>query len=162
MAKKTKTQNENDLKKEKVEESAKEKRKTSNAKLIKRFLPYYKPHIKTMIFDLFCAALTTICELVLPMILRYITNQGLEDLAALSVGTIGKLGLLYLVLRIVDCAAYYFMAGWGHIMGTRMETNMRRDAYEHLQQLSNTYYNNTKVGKQGCVCLKRVFHVKHR
>ena len=114
--------------------------------LIKRFIPYFYPYKHLLFFDLFCAALTTICELVLPMILRYITNQGLEDLAALSVGTIGKLGLLYLALRIVDCAAYYFMAGWGHIMGTRMETDMRRDAYEHLQQLSNTYYNNTKVG----------------
>ena len=114
--------------------------------LIKRFIPYFYPYKHLLFLDLFCAALTTVCELVLPMILRYITNQGLEDLAALSVGTIGKLGLLYLVLRIVDCAAYYFMAGWGHIMGTRMETNMRRDAYEHLQQLSNTYYNNTKVG----------------
>ena len=114
--------------------------------LLKRFLPYFYPYKHLLFFDLFCAALTTLCELVLPMILRYITNQGLEDLAALSVGTIGKLGLLYLVLRVVDCAAYYFMAGWGHIMGTRMETDMRRDAYEHLQQLSNTYYNNTKVG----------------
>lgn len=114
--------------------------------LIKRFVPYFYPYRHLLFFDLFCAALTTICELVLPMILRYITNQGLQDLAALSVGTIAKLGALYLVLRIVDCAAYYFMAGWGHIMGTRMETDMRRDAYAHLQQLSNTYYNNTKVG----------------
>ena len=114
--------------------------------LIKRFIPYFYPYKHLLFMDLFCAALTTICELVLPMILRYITNQGLEDLASLSVGTIGKLGLLYLVLRIIDCAAYYFMAGWGHIMGTRMETDMRRDAYSHLQQLSNTYFNNTKVG----------------
>ena len=117
-----------------------------NQSLIKRFIPYFYPYKHLLFFDLFCAALTTVCELVLPMILRYITNQGLQDLAALSVGTIGKLGLLYLALRRVDCAAYYFMAGWGHIMGTRIETNMRRDAYEHLQQLSNTYYNNTKVG----------------
>lgn len=114
--------------------------------LMKRFAPYFYPYKHLLFFDLFCAALTTICELVLPMILRYITNQGLQDLAALSVGTIVRLGVLYLVLRVVDCAAYYFMAGWGHIMGTRMETDMRRDAYAHLQQLSNTYYNNTKVG----------------
>ncbi|MBR3762175.1 MAG: ABC transporter ATP-binding protein [Lachnospiraceae bacterium] len=113
---------------------------------LKRFIPYFYPYKHLLFLDLLCAALTTVCELVLPMILRYITNQGIEDLAALSVGTIGKLGLLYLILRLIDCAAYYFMAGWGHIMGTRMETDMRRDAYEHLQQLSNTYYNNTKVG----------------
>ena len=117
-----------------------------NTAIIKRFIPYFYPYKHLLFFDLFCAALTTVCELVLPMILRYITNQGLEDLASLSVATIGKLGLLYLVLRVIDAAAYYFMSGWGHIMGTRMETDMRRDAYEHLQQMSNTYYNNTKVG----------------
>ena len=71
-----------------------------NNSLIKRFIPYFYPYKHLLFFDLFCAALTTVCELVLPMILRYITNQGLEDLAALSVGTIGKLGLLYLALRI--------------------------------------------------------------
>ncbi len=119
----------------------------SNKKsLLKRFIPYFYPYKHLLVFDLFCAALTTICEMVLPMILRYITNQGLQDLAALSAGTIVKLGGLYLVLRLIDCAAYYFMSGWGHIMGTRIETTMRKDAYNHLQQLSNTYFNNTKVG----------------
>ncbi len=114
---------------------------------LKRFIPYFYPYKYLLFADLVCAALTTVCELVLPMILRYITNQGLEDLAQLSVATIGKLGLLYFALRILDCLASYYMAGWGHIMGTRMETDMRRDAYGHLQQLSNTYYNNTKVGQ---------------
>lgn len=97
--------------------------------------------------DLFCAALTTVCELVLPLIMRYITNEGLRDLAALSMKTIGGLGLLYLVLRIIDCIASYYMADMGHVMGAKIETDMRRDAYYHLQQLSNTYYNNTKVGQ---------------
>ncbi|MDE7252014.1 MAG: ABC transporter ATP-binding protein/permease [Acetatifactor sp.] len=97
--------------------------------------------------DLFCAALTTICELVLPLIMRYITNQGMKDLAALSVRTVGGLGLLYLFLRIVDAIAAYYMADMGHVMGARIETDMRRDAYCHLQKLSDTYYNNTKVGQ---------------
>ncbi len=97
--------------------------------------------------DLFCAALTTVCELVLPMIMRYITNTGLQDLAALTIRTIVRLGALYLALRAVDCIAAYYMANIGHVMGAKIETDMRRDAYAHLQQLSNTYYNNTKVGQ---------------
>jgi len=97
--------------------------------------------------DLFCAALTTVCELVLPLIMRYITNEGLYRLASLSVRTIGSLGLLYLGLRIVDALASYYMADMGHVMGAKIETDMRRDAYSHLQKLSNTYYNNTKVGQ---------------
>ncbi len=112
-----------------------------------RFTPYFRKYYGTLARDLFCAALTTVCELVLPMIMRYITNVGIRDLAALTIGTVGRLGGIYLVLRIVDCIAAYYMANMGHVMGARIETDMRRDAYNHLQQLSNTYYNNTKVGQ---------------
>lgn len=114
---------------------------------MRRFIPYFKKYRKTLIMDLFCAALTTVCELVLPLIMRYITNEGLRDLAALSVQTIVTLGVIYLVLRIIDCFAGYYMANMGHVMGAKIETDMRRDAYSHLQKLSNTYYNNTKVGQ---------------
>ena len=124
----------------------KEKKYTS-AQLIKRFLPYYKRHVRVLCMDLFCAALTTICEIVLPLIIRYITNQAMQDITLLTVGVIAKLGILYLVLRLIDAAAYYYMAYTGHVMGVDMETDMRRDAYAHLQKLSDTYYNNTKVGQ---------------
>lgn len=119
----------------------------STKELIKRFLPYYTEHKKVMILDLFCASLTTICELVLPMIIRQITNTGQENAALLTVNLIGKMALLYLVLRIIDCAANYYMANMGHVMGAQIETRMRKDAYGHLQFLSNTYFNNTKVGQ---------------
>lgn len=119
----------------------------TSKELMRRFIPYFKKYRKTLIMDLFCAALTTVCELVLPLIMRYITNEGLRDLAALSVQTIVILGAVYLVLRIIDCFAGYFMANMGHVMGAKIETDMRRDAYSHLQKLSNTYYNNTKVGQ---------------
>lgn len=119
----------------------------STKELIKRFLPYYSRHKGVMVTDLICASLTTICELVLPMIIRQITNTGLNDIASLTVELVGKMALLYLVLRIIDCMANYYMADMGHVMGAKIETDMRRDAYGHLQQLSNTYYNNTKVGQ---------------
>ena len=115
--------------------------------LLKRFLPYYRNHVGTVVLDLFCAALTTVCELILPLIMRYITNTGIKDLAALSVKTVLLLGALYFGLRIVDSIANYYMADVGHVMGAKIETVMRRDAYAHLQKLSNTYYNNTKVGQ---------------
>ena len=129
------------------EDSRRSKMEYSTCALMKRFLPYYKNHKKVMVTDLFCAALTTVCELVLPMIIRYITDTGLNDMASLTIALIGKMALLYLVLRIVDCMANYYMADMGHVMGAKIETDMRRDAYKHLQLLSNTYYNNTKVGQ---------------
>lgn len=114
--------------------------------LIKRFLPYYKKYVGTMVFDLFCAALTTVCELVLPMIVRSITNGATEDMASLTVPFIVHTGVFYLILRIIDALAYYYMASVGHIMGTKIETDMRRDMFAHLQRLSFRYYDDAKVG----------------
>lgn len=122
-------------------------REYKTTELLKRFLPYYKPYVKTVALDLFCASLTTVCELVLPLIMRYITNEGIRDLAALSVRTVLVLGGIYFVLRIVDGIAAYYMADVGHVMGAEIETSMRTDAYSHLQKLSNTYYSNNKVGQ---------------
>ncbi len=120
--------------------------KIGNAKLIRRFLPYYKPYLKTLIFDLFCASLTTVCELVLPMFVRYITDAAIEDISLLTAKTILSIGGIYIVLRIIDALANYYMASVGHIMGTKMETLMRKDMFSHLQKLSYSYYDETKVG----------------
>ena len=115
--------------------------------LLKRFVPYYRNYIGIMIMDLFCAALTTVCELVLPLILRYITNIGMNDLASLTIRTIVIIGGVYFALRIIDGMASFYMAYTGHVMGASIETDMREDAFAHLQKLSDNYFNNTKVGQ---------------
>ncbi len=116
-------------------------------KLIRRFAPYYKSYWGTVAFDLLCAALTTVCEIVLPLIIRSITNLASDNIALLTVSHVLKLGGLYVFLRLIDAAAAYYMASVGHIMGSRIETDMRRDLFSHLQQLSFSYYSNTKVGQ---------------
>ena len=98
-------------------------------------------------FDLFCAALTTICELVLPLIATSITRRATTDLASLTIAFVLKLGGLYLVLRAIDAAANYYMQSVGHIMGSHIETDMRTDLFSHLQKLSFNYYSETKVGQ---------------
>ena len=115
--------------------------------LVKRTMPYYKKYWKSMIFDLFCAGLTTICELVLPLIIKYFTNTAIEDVSLLTVRIILTLGGTYIALRVIDAAANYYMASYGHIMGTKIETDMRRDMFNHLQKLSLTYYDSAKVGQ---------------
>lgn len=122
------------------------KRKKANLALLKRFLPYYKKYKWTLVLDLFCAALTTVCELVLPMLVRQITDHATNDLAALTVTLILRCTLLYLVLRIIDTLANYYMASVGHIMGAKIESDMRHDFFYHLQKLSFTYYDSAKVG----------------
>ena len=119
-------------------------RKTS--KLIKRFLPYYKKYIWILVFDLFCASLTTVCELVLPMIVREITDRATSGGVGLTLSFILLIGAFYLFLRFIDTAANYYMASIGHIMGTKIETDMRSDMFAHLQKLSFKFYDDTKVG----------------
>lgn len=121
--------------------------KTKKQGLFKRFLPYYKKYTKVMVFDLFCALFTTFCELILPLIARFITDKATNDIAALTTRAILSVGAIYLVLRIIDTAANYYMASVGHVMGARMETDMRRDMFAHLQNLSSSFYDNTKVGQ---------------
>lgn len=84
-----------------------ENREYSTGTLIKRFLPYFKPYRRTLYTDLFCAALTTICEIVLPLIIRTITNTALEDVALLTARMVLGLALIYFVLRVIDALANF-------------------------------------------------------
>lgn len=120
-------------------------KKRSNFKLIKSFLPYFKKYKWILVADLFCASLTTVCELVLPLIVREITGA-VSQTMSLTAELIIKCAVLYIVLRIIDTAANYYMASVGHIMGTKIETDMRHDLFGHLQKLSFSYYDNTKIG----------------
>lgn len=120
--------------------------KKSSMGLLKRFIPYYKKYIWILIADLFCASLTTVCELVLPMIVREITNHATDPSLTLTLDLILRCGLLYVALRIIDTGANFYMATVGHIMGTKIETDMRHDMFAHLQKLSFSYYDNTKIG----------------
>ena len=123
------------------------KTKANKQGLMRRFWPYLRKYRHILLLDLFCAALTTLCDMVLPLIMRYLTNTATTNLAALTAQVVLQLGALYLVLRLIDGAANYYMADMGHVMGVYVETDMRRDAFAHLQKLGHTYYSNTKVGQ---------------
>ncbi len=115
--------------------------------LIKRFLPYFKKYKWILIFDLICASLTTVCDLVFPLIVRNITDLAVSDPAALTIAFIVRLGVLYLILRLIDAAANFYMQHTGHVMGAKIETDMRRDLFSHLQRLSFSYFATHKVGQ---------------
>lgn len=121
--------------------------KMSVSYMLRRFIPYFAKYKKTLIADLLCAALTTVCEMIFPLIARYITNTAMYDAAALTVRSVMGVSLLYLALRIIDTAANYYMADMGHVMGAKLEADMRRDLFSHLQTLSFSYFSSTKVGQ---------------
>lgn len=114
---------------------------------IKWITPYFHPYRHILILDLICASLTTAAEIVLPIILRYLTNLGTKNVALITRDLLFSLALLYFVIKLVEIVASYFMTSLGHIMGARIETDMRSDLYTHLQTLSDSFYNETKVGQ---------------
>ena len=109
-------------------------------------MPYFKKYKFILMFDLFCAALTTLTDMVLPMILRRLTNAGLGTYT-LTREMIFRMAGLLLVMKIIDLLAGYYMTKTGHIMGAKIETDMRYDVFQHLQKLSDSYFNETKVGQ---------------
>lgn len=119
----------------------------SSWELLKRFSPYLFRYKGMLIFDLFCASLTTICDIVLPRIMHFLTNSAMNDPAVLTVNTILKLAGLYIVLRLIDAIAYYYMSSRGHIMGVYIETDMRWAAFNHLERLSDNFFANNKIGQ---------------
>jgi len=122
-------------------------RNYSTRELLGRFLPYLFKYKGMLAFDLFCASMTTLCDVTLPRIMSRLTNTANTDPAALTVEFVLKLAGIYVVLRLIDAVAYYYMSSKGHIMGVYIETDMRTDAFEHLERLSDSYFANTKIGQ---------------
>ena len=128
--------------------STRENQRTmKTSELVRRFLPYFRPYRGMLALDLFCATLTTLCDLVLPMIVRSITGMASGSAAALTVAYVLKVGGVYVLLRLIDTVANYIMVARGHVMGTYIERDMRHALFEHLQEMGFAYYSNAKVGQ---------------
>lgn len=115
--------------------------------LLKRFYPYFRPYLTVMLFDLICAAFTGACDLILPLMVRFITNTVTTESAALTVSVVVKISSLYILMRVIDVLANYYMQNTGHVMGANIETDMRRDLFDKFQELSYAYYSSNKIGQ---------------
>lgn len=118
------------------------------SKKTKKFLSYYEPYIGLFAADMFFAFVASAISLVYPMIVRYITNDVLVNYEiSESAPIIIKLLFAMIGLAILEYISTYFTAYKGHMMGAKMEYDMRRDIFEHYQKLSFTFYDNQKVGQ---------------
>ena len=113
-----------------------------NFSLIKRFFPYLKKHLGTEALVLCCVAVTAACDIALPLIVREITNAGVEDIASLTLKRILGICLFYIGFKAIACIASYCQSYYGHIMGIKIENRMREDMFDHLQKLSFTFFDN--------------------
>lgn len=115
--------------------------------LVKRFFPYFKRHIPTLLLVLVCTGICAGCEIYLPIIVRNITNVATNNLGDLTLDLIVKTCAIYAVLKGVDAVANYCQSYYGHWMGVRIENKMREDLFDHIQTLDFKFFDNTKVGQ---------------
>lgn len=120
---------------------------TKKGLLKNHFIPYFRKHKAVLVLDLFCALLTTGCEIVLPMIIREITSIATTDISKLTWELILRLAAVYGVLKLIDMAAGYYMIYIGHGMGVKIEKDMREDMFAHLLTVPFSYFDKTKVGQ---------------
>lgn len=127
--------------------------------LLRKFISYYRPYRAIFYFDMFCAMILSAIDVSFPQILRTLTSglfaQGSE--AILSHLAIIAAGLL--VLYLIRFGCQYYITSWGHIMGARMESNMRQDLFDHFQRLSFSYYDRNNTGEMMSKLVSDLFDI---
>ena len=111
--------------------------------MIKRFCSYYKPNLKMFIFDMFCALAVAVCDLFLPVVSRSIIDDYIPDKNLKSIFIwLGVLIAIYTVKMIgAYCVQYY-----GHMVGVKMQYQMRNEVFAHMQKLPFSYFDDNKTG----------------
>ncbi|MCI8681762.1 MAG: ABC transporter ATP-binding protein [Lachnospiraceae bacterium] len=114
---------------------------------LKKLASYYKPYLPLFLADMFFAILGAGVTLVIPLIVRYITNHVITMEAGAALHKITGLAVLMLALVAVECFCNYFISNYGHVMGAKIEYDMRAEIFSHYQKLSFSFFNNQKVGQ---------------
>lgn len=113
---------------------------------LKKLFAYYGPYKKLFYSDMFFAILGAAVTLIIPLVVRYITNEVVYFDAAGARASVLKLGAVMVALVLLEIFCNFYIAYFGHIMGARMEADMRRDIFGHYQKLTFAFYDNQKVG----------------
>jgi len=114
---------------------------------LKKFISYYKPYKSMFFMDMFCALILSGIDLFFPSLVKYLMDEVYSLRPQNMVRIILLTGAGLLALYIVRFFCQYYITSWGHIMGARMEADMRRDLFNHLQKLSFSFYDNANTGK---------------
>lgn len=114
---------------------------------LKKLASYYRPYLSLFLADMFFAILGAGVTLVIPLIVRYITNHVITMEAGAALHKIAGMAVLMLALVAVECFCNYFISNYGHVMGAKIEYDMRAEIFGHYQKLSFSFFNNQKVGQ---------------
>ncbi len=127
--------------------------------ILKRFIRYYKPYRGLFFADMVCALTVSCIDLAFPQILKTLTGglftRGAEEI----LHTLGLVALGLVVMYAVRYGCQYFITSWGHVMGARMESDMRQDLFDHYQRLSFSYYDRNNTGEMMSKLVSDLFDI---
>lgn len=111
--------------------------------MVKKFISFYKPYKLMFSIDLIAALIASACDLIYPMMTRHLVNDSIPNK---EIKTIGIFAIILMILFIIKAICNYFMQYWGHLVGVGMQGDMRREVFNHLEKLPNSYFDNNKTG----------------
>ena len=114
---------------------------------LKKMMGYYKPYLKIFWADMFFATLSAAVALTIPLVVRYVTSTLIYLPADEIIRRITYIGIGLVVLLAIDCYSRFFIGNYGHVMGAKMEYDMRAELFGHMQKLSFSFYDDAKVGQ---------------
>ena len=127
--------------------------------ILKRFIRYYKPYRGLFYADMLCALTVSCIDLAFPQILSALTEglftRGAEEILHM----LGFVALGLVVMYAVRYGCQYFITSWGHVMGARMESDMRQDLFDHYQRLSFSYYDRNNTGEMMSKLVSDLFDI---
>lgn len=124
-----------------------------------KFVQYYKPYQQLFYFDLFCAVVVSVIDLAFPQLLSFLTHSVFTRDKAQIYEALGVIGIGMLVMYGIRYACQYYITTWGHIMGARMESDMRQDLFNQYQRLSFSYYDRNNTGEMMSKLVSDLFDI---
>ncbi len=112
-----------------------------------KFIKYYGPYKAVFFFDLLCAAFISLVDLAFPQILRVLTRTLFLEDSSVILQKLPIIGIILLLFYIIQALCKYYVSCQGHIMGAKMERDMRKELFEHYENLSFSYYDKNNTGQ---------------
>lgn len=133
--------------------------RVSARQVLARFVAYYKPYKFLFFFDLVCASVLAAVDLAFPQFLGFFTREFFLEPPEAILSALGWIALGFAALYALRTACQYFITAWGHIMGARMEADMRMDLFRQYQRLSFSYYDRNNTGEMMSKLLTDLFDI---
>lgn len=128
-------------------------------KIIKKFISYYQPYKVLFFADMLCALLISLIDLSFPQLLKFFNNNLFQQDSSIIINSLSLIAFALVGMYLLRFCCQYFITSWGHIMGARMESDMRQDLFNHFQRLPFSYYDKNNTGEMMSKIVSDLFDI---